>query len=49
VALAAEAGDVLQTRQAISSGGAGAMAVTTTYSDYREVGWRAAGETTITS
>ena len=38
VAMDAETGDVLQTRQTISSGDAGAIAVTTTYSDYREVG-----------
>jgi CubicO group peptidase (beta-lactamase class C family) len=38
VALDAETGDVLQTRQTISSGDAGRITVTTTYSDYREVG-----------
>jgi CubicO group peptidase (beta-lactamase class C family) len=38
VALDAETGDVLQTRQTISPGDTGAIAVTTTYSDYREVG-----------
>jgi CubicO group peptidase (beta-lactamase class C family) len=38
VALDAETGDVLQTRQTIWSGDAGAIAVTTTYTDYREVG-----------
>ena len=38
VALDAETGDVLHTRQTISSGDAGAIAVTVTYSDYRDVG-----------
>jgi hypothetical protein len=37
VAVDAETGDVLQTRQTISSSEAGAIPVTTTYSDYREV------------
>ena len=38
VAVDAETGDVLETRQAIWSGEAGAIPTTTTYSDYREVG-----------
>ena len=38
VAVDAETGDVLQTRQTIAAGDAGAIAVTTTYSDYREAG-----------
>jgi hypothetical protein len=37
VFLDAETGDVLQTRQTAWSGEAGAIPVTTTYSDYREI------------
>ena len=38
VAVDAETGDVLQTQQTMSFAEAGAMTVTTTYSDYREIG-----------
>jgi hypothetical protein len=38
VAVDAETGDVLQTRRTMSFAEAGAMAVTTMYSDYRDVG-----------
>ena len=38
VAVDAETGDVLETRQTIWSGEAGAIPTTTTYSDFREVG-----------
>jgi len=38
VAVDAETGDVLQERRTMSSAEAGAMQVTTTYSDYRDVG-----------
>jgi CubicO group peptidase (beta-lactamase class C family) len=38
VAVDAETGDVLQDRRTMSSAEAGAMPVTTTYSDYRDVG-----------
>jgi hypothetical protein len=38
VAVDAETGDVLQTQQTLWSGEAGATPITTTYTDYREVG-----------
>ena len=38
VAVDAETGDVLQHRRTMSFAEAGAIAVTTTYSDYREIG-----------